>query len=695
MKNWIPAISIFFIASCVWQDQNNADWAVYLGGTDRNHYAALDQINGDNVNTLEVAWEYHTGDSGQMQCSPIMVDEVLYGVTASNHLFALNAASGNEIWRFNPDTIKSSHTSRGVAYWQKGNDRRILYSYQSWLYAIDALSGKPVTTFGNQGRVSLHAGLGTDAEKKYVVSTTPGTIYRDLIIMPTRVGEGVGAAPGYIQAFNVITGQLAWVFKTIPHPGEKGHETWPADAYKDPAVGGANSWAGMALDEERGILFAPTGSAAFDFYGGNRKGTNLFANCLLALDAQTGSYIWHYQTVHHDVWDRDLPAPPNLITVQQKGKKIDAVAQVTKSGYVFVFNRETGAPLFPVDEVSVPKSMLPGEEVWPSQPVPRLPRPFARQHLNGNDITRFSEKRDSLITLFNNSNNGLFFPLDTKGTILFPGADGGAEWGGAAVTPDGIMYVNANEMAWVFSLSRKKESTASMASNGRTLYAAHCGSCHKPDWSGNPKSGYPALLALKKRMSRSQVVSLIASGKGMMPAFPMLDNTQRQMVADYLFGQEKAEVTDTLLRSTDKEEVPYVFNGYNKFLDENGLPAITPPWGTLTAINLNTGEQVWQVPLGEEPALKVKGIKNTGTENYGGPLVTAGNMVVIAATKDSKIRAFEQGTGRLIWEHPLPASGFATPVTYVINGKQYIVVACGGTKLGTPKGDSYIAFALP
>lgn len=668
------------------------DWPEYLGGGDRNHYSELSQINVSNVSSLEPAWEFHSGDSGQVQCNPIIVANRLFALTASNHLFALDAASGKELWRFAPEKKGASNVNRGVAYWAKGKDKRILYAYQTWLYAINPVTGKPVSSFGEGGRVSLRSGLGEDLANKFVSSTTPGTIFEDLIVMPMRLGEGTGSAPGYIQAFNVRTGKLAWVFKTIPLPGEKGYETWPADAYKNPAIGAANNWAGMAVDRKRGIIYVPTGSASFDFYGGNRKGENLYANSLLALNARTGEYIWHFQTVHHDIWDRDLPAPPNLITIRKDGKSIDAVAQVTKSGHVFVFDRVTGTPIFPIDELPFPKSTIPGEEAWPTQPVPRLPKPFARQSITENDITRFSDKRDSLLTIYRNANKGAFHPLDYKQTIIFPGPDGAAEWGGAAVDKDGIMYVNSNEMAWLFSLSKKNTPQSPAASTGKSLYLNYCQSCHKADFSGNPLSGYPALVGIRERLGRIVTHSLISNGKGMMPGFSQIPETEKQAIISYIFGEEKDEVLP--LAKDEYPDVPFRFNGYNKFLDEKGYPAITPPWGTLTAINLNTGEHLWQIPLGELKELSKKGIPLTGTENYGGPLVTAGGLLFIAATKDNTFRAFDKKTGKLLWEHPLPASGFATPSTYQLNGKQYIVIACGGTKLGMSKGDSYVAFAL-
>ncbi|SDL64702.1 quinoprotein glucose dehydrogenase [Daejeonella rubra] len=667
------------------------DWPEYLGGADRNHYSSLTQINTGNVTALEPVWEYHTGDSGQVQCNPIIVGGRMFAITASNHLFALDAASGRELWRFAPEKKGPSNVNRGIAYWEKGKDKRILFAHLTWLYAINPSTGKPIPSFGEGGRVSLKSGLGEDAASEFVSSTTPGTIYGDLIVMPMRLGEGTGSAPGYIQAFNIRTGKIAWVFKTIPLPGERGYETWPADAYKNPAIGAANNWAGMAVDRKRGIIYIPTGSASFDFYGGNRKGENLYANSLLALNAKTGEYIWHFQTVHHDIWDRDLPAPPNLITIKKDGKSIDAVAQVTKSGHVFVFDRVNGTPLFPIDELPFPQSTLPGEEAWPTQPVPRLPKPFARQTITENDITRFSAKRDSLLTIYRNANKGAFHPLDFKQTIIFPGPDGAAEWGGAAVDKDGIMYVNSNEMAWLFSLSKKSIPSA-VASTGKSLYLNNCQSCHKSDFSGNPQSGYPALVGIRERLGRTVTSNLIKSGKGMMPGFSQISDQERQAIISYIFGEEKDEILP--VAKDEYPDVPYQFNGYNKFLDEKGYPAITPPWGTLTAINLNTGQHLWQIPLGELKELSKKGIPVTGTENYGGPLVTAGGLLFIAATKDNTFRAIDKKTGKILWEHPLPASGFATPSTYQLNGKQYIVIACGGTKLGMSKGDSYVAFAL-
>lgn len=680
-------------------NSENTGWSEYLGGPERNHYSSLSQINKSNVNQLKVAWEYHTLDSGQVQCNPIIVNGVMYAVTATNKLFALDAATGKELWTFTNTGSTALNTNRGVTYWESkdkndGYVPRIIFALGSFLYAVDAKTGEKINNFGDSGKVSLKEGLGSTAINKFVISNTPGTLYEDNLIMPLRLSEGADAALGNVQAFNVRTGKLSWVFHTIPHPNEFGYNTWPKNTYKNTEVGGANNWSGMAIDRKRGILFVPTGSAASDFYGGNRKGQNLFANCLIALDAKTGKRLWHFQFVHHDIWDKDLPAPPNLVTIKRNGKNIDAVAQVTKTGHVFVFDRVTGKPLFPIKETPFPKSSIPEESTWPTQPIPSLPAPFARQTITEADVNPYSDDKEALLKTIKTSKKGLFQPLSKQETLVYPGADGGAEWGGAAVDPDGIMYVNANEMAWVFSLKpTPKEDELAHLSPGQRLYSSTCLVCHGKERKGNPKSGYPSLVDISQRRDREYVTKIIASGKGMMPGFGHLSNTDRQALVAFLFGDEKVEAVTTG-NKTKMPYIPYQFNGYNKFIDSKGYPGIRPPWGTLTAIDLNTGKQLWQKPFGEYPELKAKGIPTTGSENYGGPVVTASGLLFIAATKDGMFRVFDKKTGDILWETKLPAAGFATPSTYLLNGKQYIVIACGGTKLGTKKGDSYIAFSL-
>ncbi|MFZ9589804.1 MAG: PQQ-binding-like beta-propeller repeat protein, partial [Chitinophagaceae bacterium] len=401
----------FLMNGCLLETQD-VEWKEYLGGADRNHFSSLKQIDTNNVSGLEKVWEFHTGDtSGQMQCNPIIANGMLYGSTASIEIFALNAATGKEIWRFRDVRDEQWYsTNRGVAYWELGGDSRILFSAGSWLYALNAKTGKLIISFGDSGRVSLKAGLGETAKDKFVIASTPGTIYRNSIIMPLRLSEGSDAAPGFIQSFDVITGKLKWVFKTIPGPGEAGYETWEQNNHLNQGIGGANSWAGMSIDRKRGILFVPTGSAAFDFYGGNRKGDNLYANCLLALNAKSGELIWHYQFTHHDVWDRDLPAPPNLVTLHKDGKTIDAVAQVTKQGFVFVFDRTTGKPVYEIEEIPVPTDGVPGEVLSTTQPRPVKPAPFARQSFTEEEISPYAENRDALIQQYRQFKKGWYAP---------------------------------------------------------------------------------------------------------------------------------------------------------------------------------------------------------------------------------------------------------------------------------------------
>jgi quinoprotein glucose dehydrogenase len=686
----------------------SADWPTYLGDRANSHYSPLKQINTTNVTQLEVAWTYESGGArpdgrSQIQCNPLIIDGVLYGTSPLSVLFALDAATGKELWRFNPLRGGGDHqalgVNRGVVYWADGDDRRILYSAGSTLFAVNAADGKIISSFGDAGRVNLKDGLGRDANQLYVVATTPGIVFRDLIIMGSRVAEGPGpSAPGHIRAYNIRTGQMAWIFHTIPQPGEVGHETWPTDAWK--FMGGANCWAGMALDEQRGIVYVPTGSAAFDFWGGNRIGQNLFANCLLALDATTGKRRWHYQFVHHDIWDRDPPAPPNLLTVNREGKPVDAVAQVTKSGHVFVFNRETGEPLFPIEERIVPPSDLPGEAAWPTQPIPLKPAPFARQIFSADQITDISpESHRAVLERFVKLRpHTPFLPPSREGTIIFPGFDGGAEWGGAAVDPRGILYVNANEMPWILTMVETKPKDGPILSSGAQIYAQICAACHGVNRSGDPARAFPSLEKIAEKLKKPDIVQLLDTGRGMMPSVAFLSAEQKEAVAGFLLGESPASRTPDQPAASGADILlsePYTHTGYTRWLDTNGYPAVKPPWGTLNAIDLNTGEYVWRTPLGEFPELTARGIPPTGTENYGGPVVTAGGIVFIAASKDEMFRAFDQRTGKILWQTQLPAAGYATPATYMVNGQQFVVIACGGGKCGTKSGDAYVAFALP
>ncbi|MFQ5928131.1 MAG: PQQ-binding-like beta-propeller repeat protein [Acidobacteriota bacterium] len=677
------------------------EWNVYLGDSGSSQYSELDQINHKNVRELRVAWVYHTGDKrednrSQIQCNPIVVDGVLYATSAQLKVFALKAATGQMIWSFDPLEKKETTrvgVNRGVTYWEDGDDKRILFCAGHYLYALDAERGLPIPEFGEDGAVNLREGLDREIGNLFIGPTTPGAIYQDLLILGSTVSEGPGeSAPGHVRAYDVRTGQIKWIFHTIPHPGEFGYETWPEDAWK--RAGGANSWSGITVDEERAMVFIPTGSAAFDFWGGNRLGKNLFGNCILALKADTGERVWHFQTVRHDLWDRDLPASPNLVTVTHDGERIDAVAQITKSGHVFVLNRDTGEPLFPIQERPVPPSDLKGEQTWPTQPVPVKPPPFARQAFNEKDITDISPQAHAYIRKrFQGIRTGQqFIPPSTQGTMIFPGFDGGGEWGGAAYDPTtGMLYVNCNEMPWILTMVDVAAQQDQQPSPGKSLYAIHCAVCHGAELKGDEEN--PSLENIERKFARrADVRQIIEDGKGTMPGFGHLSEKETNALLDFLFRSDGQRMPS---RAKPLPEIPYSHTGYNRFLDEEGYPAVKPPWGRLNAINLNTGDIQWQVRLGELLELSARGIPPTGTENYGGPVVTAGGLIFIGATKDEKFRAFDKRTGKVLWEAELPAGGYATPSTYEVNGRQYVVIAAGGGKMGTRSGDAYVAFALP
>nr|WP_229599587.1 PQQ-binding-like beta-propeller repeat protein [Runella rosea] len=710
--------------------ENNTDWPKYGGNSAGSRYAELTQINAGNVNKLQLAWSYDTGENNNpdgkgndIQCQPIVVNGILYGTTPRLKLFAADAATGKELWKYdpfsNPDVKPSFHPVRGVVYWEEGADKRILYSIGAKLLSVNALTGELIANFGENGLVDLHAGLGDPQTLGYDVnnfnirSTTPGVIFKNLLIMGSSVSEGGDALPGNIRAFDVRTGKLAWVFRTIPLPGEYGYETWSKDSYKK--LGGANCWAGMVLDEKRGTVFLGTGSPSVDFYGGARKGTNLFANCVIALNAETGKRIWHFQTVHHDLWDRDIPCPPNLITVMHKGpdgrpRKVDAVAQATKDGLIFVFDRDTGKPLFPVKEVPVPKvAALPGEAPWPTQPVPVKPAPFANQTFTKADLTDISPASAAYAqSVFEKSRGGLKnLPPSTTETLYY-GIGGGAEWGGSAVDPNGIMYVNANNMLWLLKMQATHSPKNSVAlTKGEKLFTANCAVCHAIDAKNVAvvsTQAYPNLQDVGKKLTRQQISTLLETGRGRMPSFQHISKPDREAIVHFLLKTETPTKADEIHRVTTIEtktgrDFPYTplyqNKGFRQFRDANNYPAIKPPWGTLNAVDLNTGEYLWKVPLGEYPELAKKGIPTTGTENHGGPLVTAGGLLFIAATYDEKLRAFDTKTGKVVWEYTLPAGGFATPITYKVKGKQYIAIAAGGTRYDLKPGGKYVAFALP
>jgi glucose dehydrogenase len=684
------------------KDKNDAhDWPIYGGTPENNHFSSLSQINRKNVKRLQFAWTYDTQESGGLQTSPLEVDGVLYGLTPSQKVFGLNAATGQLLWKFDSG-VPGTQPDRGLAYWSSGEgkdkDARILVGVMNFVYALDAVTGKVIASFGKGGRVDLREDLDRDPAAQSIYLTSPPVIYKDLMIVGGREAETLPASFGDVRAYDVRSGKLRWSFHTIPRPGEFGYDTWPKDAWK--TSGAANNWAGMTVDTARGIVYVPTGSAAFDFNGADRVGDDLFANCLIALNADTGERIWHFQGVRHDIWDRDFPAPPVLLTVQREGKIVDAVAQTSKQGFVFLFDRANGKPLFPIECRNYPPSDVPAEQSAPQQCLPVAPAPFARQLLTENHLSeRTPEVHQWAVEKFRGfRSEGQFVPFSVgKDTVIFPGFDGGAEWGGAAADPEtGILYVNANDLPWTGALAENAASE-NADNTPKALYMSQCAVCHGENMAGSPPA-IPSLVDVMDRRSSAEITATIRNGKGRMPGFSNLKDDQFNGLLSFLTspGSTQSNNREVVTAEPQPSAIKYHFTGYHKFLDPDGYPAVAPPWGTLSAINLNTGEFMWKIPLGEYPELAAKGLKNTGTENYGGPVVTAGGLVFIGATNfDKKFRAFDKATGALLWETPLPFAGNATPITYEVHGRQFVVIAAGGGKdLKSKSGGVYVAFAL-
>jgi quinoprotein glucose dehydrogenase len=641
------------------------------------------------------------------------VNGILYGTTSKLAVFALDARTGEQLWKFEPAQEKQRfNTNRGVVYWENGDDKRILYTAGSILYSLDARTGKPMPGFAVNGKADLHEGLGAglhhDVNNLSVTATTPGVIYKNVLIIGSSVSESGDAAPGHVRGFDVVTGKLLWTFHTVPQPGEFGYDTWPKDAYEK--IGAANNWGGLAVDEKRGLVFFGTGSPASDFYGGDRAGANLFSDCILALDAETGKMKWYFQTIRHDLWDRDIPCPPNLATVKHNGKKVDVVVQATKDGLVYVLDRDSGTSLFPIEERTVPITGLPGEHPWATQLFPLKPLPLCRQSLTEDDLTNISPESHAFAKeRFEKTPqpNSKFMAPAEGGTLLI-GYSGGAEWGGNAVDTDGVLYQNANEDAWDLQMIDMATLTKEMASlsHGNAVYAKNCSFCHGMDRKGSGNQ-FPNLLNIGSRHSATEINTLIKTGSGRMPSFSFLSDDDRNVIVGFLLNTENknkpakpasehSTVVDTAVKKKGDfpYEPKYISKVWRKFTDQDGYNAVKPPWGTLNAIDLNTGDYLWRVPLGEFPELTKRGIPVTGTQSYGGPVVTAGGLVFIAGTRDEKIRAFDKKTGQVVWEYQLPAGAFATPITYEIDGKQYLAIAAGGAKEGAKPGGWYIAFAL-
>ena len=782
-----PQVAEAAVAKKVADRATRTDWAAYNGGVNGDHYSPLTQITPANVASLKQVWRVDVGKDGGVQANPLVVGRVMYVYGPSLDVLALDGATGKQLWRFDSG-VGGRQPSRGCSYWTDGKESRLFVYIMNFLYALDPSTGKPIASFGEGGRLDMRKDLENDYTQNNVAMTTPGVIYKENLIVGFRAPETNPAPRGDVRAYNVKTGKLVWSFHTIPHPGEPGYETWPAGAWK--TAGAANNWAGMAVDVKRGLVFVPTGSAVSDFYGFDRVGDDLYANCLLALDAATGKLVWHFQEVHHDIWDRDFPSMPALVTVMHEGKRTDAVAQTSKQGFVFLFDRETGKPLFPIEERAFPASTVPGELASKTQPMPLAPAPYARQLLTADMLTtRTPEAHKWAENEFKSfRSEGQFVPLSVdKQTVVFPGFDGGGEWGGPAIDPrSGVIYVNANDLPWTGGL------TANVGgSPGAVLYQTQCAICHGGNRAGNPPA-FPTLVDIEKRLTQAQIAETIHNGKGRMPGFPSLQDARLSQLMEFLDhpdsggasfasiptsggtdpegkklyakncaichgddrlgapsnypgllgvrarlqdaeilknihngkgrmpGFPKLTATDTaaILRflgppmeavpadASDKQELAgagssttpkYRFTGYKKFLDPDGYPAVATPWGTLNAIDLNTGRYLWKIPLGNYPELAAKGMAETGTENYGGPVLTASGVLFIGATVfDHTLRAFDAMTGKLLWQGDLPFAGNATPSTYMIDGKQYVVIATSGSRNPKgPQGAAYVAFALP
>ena len=698
-------------------------WSDYAGAADGGQYSALAQINRSNVAQLRVAWSFPTADGNKYLFNPIIVDRSMYVLAQNNSIVALDAATGRQLWIHSTGARTRLITNRGINYWQSKDrsDRRLLFSVDNFLQEIDAETGQAIVNFGDQGRVDLRAGLGRDpADLALVQSTTPGRVFENLLILGSATNEEYASGPGDIRAYDILTGRIVWTFHTVPHPGELGYDTWPKDAWK--TVGGANAWSGLSLDEDRGIVYVPTASPKYNFYGADRTGANLFGDCLLALNARTGKLIWYFQMVHHDIWDYDNGTAPMLLTVRQNGTPLDVVAQVGKEGFVWVFNRETGKPLWPVEERPVPKSKMPGEMTWPTQPFPLKPPPFARQSFTEKDLSPFlelEERKQLQRTIESARNEGLFTPPDVTDTIEMPGNNGGANFQGSAIDPEsGTLFVVSKDLPSLLKLeldaTAKVSEGSSQEEKGRVAFQSQCRLCHGAELRGQPPA-VPSLIDVGSRLSASEVRAVITNGRGPMPAFSRLSSEKLDSLLAYLLHPDRAPTNSKDVKDEKSREAPSSVppeklqyrSSFGFMFTQSGLPAIAPPWTTLTAYDLNKGTIKWQVPLGEVPELAAKGFKNTGSHfPKVGPVVTGGGLI-FTGTRDRQVRALDSATGEVLWEAAVEAGLEGMPAVYQIDGREYVVFCAaaqatththdvpGHPAVETPIRGAYVAFTLP
>ncbi len=726
------------------KDNQHKSWKDYGGGPDQSKYVDLNQIDKSNVKDLEVAWFYPTGDNKIYQFNPLIANNHMYVLAKNNSLVALNATTGEEIWIH---ANLSGITRRGINYWESkdGKDKRLIFQINSYLQAIDATTGKSILSFGENGLVDLRQGLARDPNSfSRVQSATPGKIFEDLILLGSSPGEQYSSPPGYLRAFNVVTGKLEWTFHTVPQPGEYGYDTWPKDAYK--YVGGVNTWGEISIDEERGIAYYPLGSPTYDYYGADRHGSNLYGNCILALDARTGKRIWHFQTVHHDIWDYDLTAAPQLVTVKHDGKKIDAVAVASKNGFLFVFNRVTGEPLWPIEERPVAPSKIPGEQAWPTQPFPTVVPPISKQEMKKEDLSLVflsDEERKEWEQKLDSAEIGFYTPLSNKNsTLAIPGAVGGVNWGMTAANPDkGMVYVismnypSFYEKLMTLDEIQEKNSSMRVTRGNSLLYQQNCATCH-----GQNREGLagPALINLGQRMNMNDFKRILFSGRGDMPSYSHLKAEELEDLYNFLSGLNQNQTTrnneETQVPTGPVVEIGGAPGGLEQRKVENsggryGAPypedvkidherlymyqwgleypyIINPPWSEIMAYDLNKGEIKWKRSLGEDPEANKLGFKNTGLlrAQRNGMIVTSSGLI-FSTSKDGKIYAYDADNGEELWSSTLPTGSEGLPAMYEENNKQYLVITAttpvrvgkNGDEIneGNEPQGGYVVYALP